>query len=147
MACRFPYRIAAFAPVAGLRAGTPQEVNGKWVPDRSTCRPARPVPVIAFHGTSDTTNPFQGSDDPRWGYSVPAALARWATIDHCGRARTTSPVTSIVDRISYPRCPDGTDVVLLREQGAEHIWPGSSPGEVDPARTMWAFFKRHPLSR
>src|SRR5262249_50287918 len=41
VACRYADRIAAAAPVAGIR-----EIDG--------CKPARPVPVVAFHGTADT---------------------------------------------------------------------------------------------
>ena len=148
MACLRPHRIAAIAPVAGLRAGTPEQIGGRWVPARSTCRPARPVPVIAFHGTADQTNPYQGNDDPRWGYSVPVALARWANIDGCGRPPATRRVTSTVDSITYPRCRGGSAVVLLREEGAEHTWPdGSSPGELNASPRMWAFFKQHPRPR
>jgi polyhydroxybutyrate depolymerase len=40
VACKYADRIAAAAPVAGIR-------------DIPGCKPARPVPVIAFHGTAD----------------------------------------------------------------------------------------------
>lgn len=152
MACRFPRRIAAIAPVAGLRAGTPVKRNGRWVPRRSTCRPARPVPVVTFHGTSDAVNPYAGNEDPRWGYSTRVALARWATLDGCSAHPTTRRASSSVDRIRYRHCGDGSNVVLYRERGAGHTWPGSTflpqIGKIDhtisASRLMWAFFNRHP---
>jgi polyhydroxybutyrate depolymerase len=146
MACDFPTRIAAIAPVAGLRAGTPFNRGGVWGPRKRTCNPKRPVPVVAFHGTADTTNPFEGNDDQRWGYSVPAALTRWAAIDGCRGEPATGPVTSAVDLIAYRGCKGGSAVRLYRQNGAGHIWPaGAGDGSVDANNVMWSFFKKHRL--
>jgi polyhydroxybutyrate depolymerase len=47
LACDMAERIAAAAPVAGI-----SDIEG--------CNPARPVPVIAFHGTADTFVAYDG---------------------------------------------------------------------------------------
>ncbi len=81
--CRLADRVAAVAPVAGLRAG--RAAGPAYTePDASDCRPSRALPVLALHGTDDPTNPFPGGEGLRWGYSVERAAARWASLDHCG---------------------------------------------------------------
>jgi polyhydroxybutyrate depolymerase len=152
MACDFSDRIAAIAPVVGLRAGFAAKRGSRWVPRRSTCKPERPVPVLAFHGTADTVAPYPGDDDPFWGYGVRTALARWATIDHCARRPATRRIADTVDLIRYPRCRGGAEVALYRAKGAGHFWPGSGAGgplnqRIDATKRMWTFFERHPLRR
>jgi polyhydroxybutyrate depolymerase len=69
MACDHAGKIAAIAPVSGLRAGVPKQTSsGGWQPDGRTCRPDRPVPILAFHGTADPLARYAGDDDPGWGY-------------------------------------------------------------------------------
>ena len=59
LGCVAADRIAAIAPVVGLRAGNPL-AGDPTRPDPATCHPSRPMPVIAFAGDHDTTNPIQG---------------------------------------------------------------------------------------
>jgi polyhydroxybutyrate depolymerase len=147
LACDHASSFAAIAPVAGLRAGVPQQLGGAWSPTPRTCRPARPTPVLTFHGTADQTNPFAGNNDPRWGYSTDAALARWAHLDHCAAGPQTTTVTQLTARIRFSRCRSGTTVTLYRTTGGAHSWPGSTdttPGATDPGidanRLMISFF-------
>ncbi|MEV4509349.1 hypothetical protein AB0K00_10370 [Dactylosporangium sp. NPDC049525] len=98
-ACARPHRLAAVAPVAGLRAGRPDPQNPAQ-PDPSSCAPARPVPVIAFHGQQNYTSPYQGGGSDVWRYSVPAAQARWAAINRCISGPVTVSVTTHVTRSS-----------------------------------------------
>ncbi len=154
MACDHADVIAAIAPVAGLRSGVPKQgSSGAWQPDRSTCKPTQPVPLVTFHGTADTTNPYEGNDDPRWGYSVERALARWARIDRCRKGPKTEAATPTVDLIEYSDCRNKASVQLFRAEGAGHTWPGSTqaPGQTDQTMSatnrMISFFKKHPLIR
>ena len=68
MACSYAAaraeEVAAVAAVAGLRS--------------PPVTPARPVPIIAFHGLADRINPYQGGRGERWRESVPEAAAAWA---------------------------------------------------------------------
>ncbi len=70
LACDASTVFAAIAPVAGLRFPSP-------------CPATRAVPVIAFHGTADHIDPFNGNGFPYWTYSVPTAARLWAGHDHC----------------------------------------------------------------
>lgn len=149
MACDHPRLFAAIAPVAGLRAGIPVKQGGKWVPKPSSCQPQVPVPILTFHGTADKTNPYAGSDDARWGYSVLVALSRWAALDHCARPPTKTQVTRSATLIRYAHCSGGATVGLYRSAGAGHTWPGGPPGSVPTDTTihatnlMWRFFSVH----
>jgi polyhydroxybutyrate depolymerase len=51
VACQYADRVAAVAPVAGVR-----DIDG--------CEPSRPVPVVAFHGTADRFLTFEGGPGP-----------------------------------------------------------------------------------
>jgi polyhydroxybutyrate depolymerase len=93
-ACDHPDRIAAIAPVVGLRAGYP--ISGQNYPDPATCTPSRPVPVVTFAGTDDMVNPYAGGGAPYWQYGAEAALKRWAEINSCNQELRTKQVTEHV---------------------------------------------------
>ena len=152
MACDYSKKIAAIAPVAGLRAGVPQETSPDvWAPSLGTCSPKHPVSVLTFHGTADGTNPYLGNDEPRWGYSVEAALARWAEIDDCKQSASdqTTPSATL---ITHSRCESRSSVGLYESTGAGHTWPGSAGGadvdaSIDATQLMLSFFKKHSLEQ
>ncbi len=144
-ACARPERIAAIAPVAGLRAGRPTPGNTS-VPDPASCRPGVPVPVIAFHGKQDATNPYDGGGTDLWQYSVPVAQQRWASIDGCGTGPSTTQVSTHVTLTTY------CDVQLYTVADGGHTWPGSPQAkpengntthEIDANTLMWRFFAAH----
>lgn len=150
LACDQADEITAIAPVAGLRAGVPVEsTDGVWSPDRSTCRPSRPVSVLAFHGTTDEVNPYAGDDDPRWGYGVEPALAAWGRYDRCRRGPSTRTVTETESLIAYRSCRGRATVGLYRATGTGHTWPGNDQPELGPTdlsisatEVMLRFFDR-----
>jgi polyhydroxybutyrate depolymerase len=74
----------------------------------SPCPAPRPAPVIAFHGTADTIDPFNGLGFGSWTYSVPAAAAQmWASHDHCTASQQDSAGRGY--RLTrYTGCADGT---------------------------------------
>jgi polyhydroxybutyrate depolymerase len=156
LACDYADKIAAIAPVAGLRAGVPDATSdGTWEPIRKTCRPDRPVPILAFHGTADPRNPYDGNGDPSWGYSVETALARWAKINRCERGPRTKITTGSVEKISYRDCQAHGKVGLYRANGAGHTWPGSpfpfpvsllgtTDQTISATELMLDFFAKHP---
>jgi polyhydroxybutyrate depolymerase len=154
MACDFYAKIAAIAPVSGLRAGVPEQTaTGGWKPSAATCRPEEGVPVGAFHGTADPVNPYAGNDDLRWGYGVELALARWARLNRCRRGPKKSGVTASVDLVSYSKCRDTATASLYRQEGAGHTWPGGTGPEIGPidqsitaSLLIWRFFRKHSLA-
>jgi polyhydroxybutyrate depolymerase len=170
LACTLDDRIAAIAPVAGLR-----DVPG--------CDPQRPVPVLTFHGTEDTFMPFDGGMGPglaalpspdgsggRLGDAlagddslVPGSLddpvadiaGAWADRNGCEAEPDEGPVADDVTLVEFT-CPAGADVELYRVRGGGHTWPGSDgsatfayvAGEttfsVDATALIWDFFTAHP---
>jgi polyhydroxybutyrate depolymerase len=116
---------AAIAPVSGLRMATP-------------CRTAVPMAVIAFHGTADQSNPYDGAGARYWKYSVPAAEARWAAHDRCVGDPSVTQLSSTLALRSYAGCADQSAVELYTISGWGHQWP------VDANAVMWSFFAAHP---
>ncbi len=159
LACRLADRIAAIAPVAGLRAGRP-DTRDVTVPDPGDCRPSRPVPVVAFHGLRDEVNPYGGSPDLRWGYPVPVAAEAWARWNGCRAEATSEAVGGSATRLRWADPggvgavdDGGADVELYTVTDGGHTWPGTEvplPGfgrvvrDLDAASVMARFFASHP---
>jgi polyhydroxybutyrate depolymerase len=135
IACRYADRFAAAAPVAGIR-----DIKG--------CKPSRPVPVIAFHGTADGYVDYNGGmgakaaqlpapdgsgktlseigavDPDAKGPTVPEITADWAKRNGCGTKPVETTVAADVTLIKFP-CPVNDEVELYRVTGGGHTWPGS----------------------
>lgn len=144
VACAYADRVAAVAPVAGIRP-----IDG--------CEPARPVPVVTFHGTEDQFVAFEGGSgpaaaalpapdgsgrtlaelqasgdpggvtgtDPAPGDpTVPEIVAAWAERNGCDAEPRGEDVARDVTLEGYT-CPDGADVAFYRIEGGGHTWPGS----------------------
>ncbi len=146
LGCRAAGTFAAIAPVDGIRFPV-------------DCDSSRLVSVIAFHGTADPVNRYQGHGRSRfWTYSVPEATRLWALHDRC----------SLNDHLSYPfesssltrysGCQDGNTVELYSIFGEGHQWPdgtrlppsdtvklGPQNFTVDANQVMWNFFESHQL--
>jgi polyhydroxybutyrate depolymerase len=134
LGCDLSNLVAAVAPVAGLRFPSP-------------CNSARPAAVVAFHGTADSVNPYDGGGPPYWTYSVPSAEQQWAAHNGCGATPSVSTAATGVELTSYAECSGGADVELFTTQGADHVWPGA-PGQndaIDANALMWMFFSAHVL--
>ncbi len=132
IACVMSSTFAAVAPVAGVQL--PRH-----------CPTARPVPLLAFHGTADPILHFNGgigrkvlADDihahPRplpklpvarlSGPGYPANVRAWAVKDGCGTTPTDTTLSAHVIHRSYP-CPQGVAVEFDIIRGGGHSWPGS----------------------
>lgn len=161
VACRLADKVAAVAPVAGLMYP-------------ADCDPARPMPIVAFHGTADQFVTYDGStgaavatlpfnDETQHMFdgiefrAVPDTLGRWAAAEGCDTPPTEEPVSASVTLIRYAGCEGGSVVELYRVDGGGHAWPGSAFSqsiekvvgpttmEIDANALMWAFFAQHPL--
>jgi polyhydroxybutyrate depolymerase len=133
LGCKLGTRLAAIAPVSGLRF--PGPCSG------------RPIPVLTFHGLADPQNPYDGHAAGRgeeWLESVPDALASWARHDSCkGDAKLDDPPGPL-STMRYDGCTGGTEVRMIRIDGLGHTWTKT---EVDTTAVMWQFFKSHRLSQ
>jgi polyhydroxybutyrate depolymerase len=120
-------RVAAWAPVAGLRDVPACATTGE--------------PVLVQHGTDDATVPYSGglSPDastilglPADGPPIPDLVAAWAARNGCGGQAPVEHVGASASWLSY-----GCDVTLRRIEHGPHVWP---PGATD---AIWRFFAGH----
>jgi polyhydroxybutyrate depolymerase len=145
LACALAGRLAAVAPVSGLRFP-------------ADCHASRPVPVLSFHGTADLVDPFAGHGQPYWTYGVAEAARRWAAHDGCAARPATKHPGSTVTLTAYGGCKGGAAVELYAISGEGHEWPGgpalppsltrvlgAQSTAVDADAVMWRFFAAHPL--
>jgi polyhydroxybutyrate depolymerase len=152
LACDRADVFAAIAPVAGTLGSN------------VGCAPSRPVAVLATYGTADPIVPFDGGPMTGRGgvsdiVSAPALVQRWRQLNGCADVPTQQPLAPSGDgtqteRIDYPLCAPGGEVVFMRVDGGGHTWPGAP--EVLPAQAVgpasrgfdaseasWRFFDSH----
>lgn len=146
-------RIASIAPVAGPLA-------------LASIAPARPVPVLHFHGTLDQFTPLEGGIGRRSVTRVShrpvvEGLLEWVHANGCCPAAERESVPCTDDGISIERFTwrsaggaAAGEVVFYRLEGAGHTWPGRRPDSfylgpsalsLDANSLIWEFFARHPL--
>jgi polyhydroxybutyrate depolymerase len=111
---------------------------------QTPCQPVRPISVLAFRGTADTTVPYAGlkGSTPNSCPAVldmlgaEASLAQWASINSCSGTPTTTTVSNGTQKL-YTQCAGGVEVGLYTMQGAGH-----TPG---PGTAAWSFLKTKSL--
>lgn len=147
LSCTMRDRIAAVGMVSGA-----QLLRFSWCPD------ARPVPMVAFHGSADPVVPYAGGKtwvSPAPFPNMPSWVANWARRNHCASDPLEARVAANVVRRTYTSCEGSASVEFYTIAGGGHDWPGGgalprwlcgpvSQG-VDATTLMWAFFKAHPL--
>ena len=125
LGCTMADRVAAFAPVAGIRE----------VPD---CEQGRPVPAHVEHGTGDSTILYDGGLSegaaailhlPADGPSIPALVEAWAQRNGCADDEPVERRSGAATTITY-RC----DVELRRIDDGPHEWPSGATERI------WRFF-------
>ncbi|MEV4315894.1 alpha/beta hydrolase-fold protein [Actinocrispum sp. NPDC049592] len=137
LACRMPDRFAAFAPVSGA-----------FYPQGGDCNPSQHAAIIDFHGTADTTIPYNGN--PAKGLpSIQDWLAAWAQRDGCKPVPVTTTPQQGVQVQRWKSC----DLVHYQIQGAGHVWPSTKPNPdsqtptvMDATPVIWDFFRTHQLA-
>lgn len=137
LACELADRIAAVGPVAGHLL-------------LPSCKPSRPVPVIHFHGTSDTVVPYGGGLGMA---SVESSLAGWAERNGCTGSAKETFARGDAKCVTWDGCTAGADVTLCTIDGGGHTWPGGPalPGlgktskDLDATDAMWTFFATHAM--
>lgn len=154
LGCQLAGTLAAIAPVAGTLP----------VPVAVQCAPARPLPVLLFHGTSDPFVPYNGGkliSGVGNVVSAPGTLADWSRLDGCAgppRSRALAPTVSDGTSVTVTReagCPRGVTVQLDTIVGGGHTWPGGwqylpaliighTSRQLNASETIWSFFAAHP---
>lgn len=104
------------------------------------CRPARAIPLIAFHGTNDEEvaydEPVPRSvwrDTPPLGDALPPAVQFWAAVDGCSALDSTR-VAPLVLRTTFA-CARAR-VVFYRLDDASHGWPSGTPASAGDGAAM-----------
>jgi polyhydroxybutyrate depolymerase len=138
LGCVAADRFAGIAPVVGLRAGNPSAADPRF-PDPATCAPSKPMPVIAFAGGKDSTNPVEGGGAGYWQYTMRKAEARWADLNGCRRPLAERTLASGVIERGYTGCRAGAEVVARITPEAGHAW-------VADNEVLWAFLAQHRRS-
>jgi polyhydroxybutyrate depolymerase len=115
----------------------------------------KPPPIIAFHGTADPINPYNGGFEIRWDIGVEETARRVASAQGCVDHPTE--IAGAASTQSFYRMQNGDiGVLLVTLSGAGHAWPGSVDPEhcgafgpcrqdVDASDTIWSFFATHLL--
>jgi polyhydroxybutyrate depolymerase len=147
LSCTLSDRIAAVGMV-----GAALLLEWSW------CTDTRPIPMIAFHGTADTAAPYHGGKSwvsSRPFANVPTFTANWARRNRCAATPIEASIAADVTRLQYTDCAPNAPVMLYRIEDGGHTWPGGGPlpewfvgpttHSIDASRTMWEFFREHPL--
>ncbi len=148
LGCRLAARIAAVAPVSGL-------YGPGW---EGSCTPARPMPLIAFHGVVDPIVHYAGGpitdpqgrplDDPPT-VGIESWAEGWAGRNQCDPHPQAQPSIGQVVPLAWQHCV--APVVLYRIEDGGHTWPGSAWEDSQTNRDIvatdliWDFFSAQVL--
>lgn len=140
LGCDMADVIAAIAPVAGA--------YNFW----QNCQPARPVPVLAFHGLDDNIVPYEGGTQQAFEPAIKEWAAGWATRNGCSSTpKVTTPMNTVTVH-TWSNCKDHVEVILYSLANHGHSWPGSpvmpesiTSQAVNASDLMWDFFQAHPM--
>ena len=156
LACNLAARVAAIASVGATFSE----------PLSQQCHPARPISVLAIHGTGDPIVPYAGGEMKRGSggtiLSATDSAKAWARLDGCSAnpAQDTLPAKSSegldTRREIYSGCKQNVAVALYSVVGGGHTWPGGkqylpqflvgkTSRDFDANEVIWQFFQAHPL--
>jgi polyhydroxybutyrate depolymerase len=112
--------------------------------------PARPLPVIHFHGKQDPTvgyygnGTFKGEQD--YVLPVSVSIAFWVNRDGCGtppHETTEQNGNLIID--DYSQCQGTNEVKLCTFVNGNHEWPTThNNDDFNATEALWRFFAEHP---
>jgi len=156
LVCEMSDRIAAAVSVAG-------------VSHYEDCRPMRPVPFLAYHGTADEIVPYDGGPSPLatagsspatvefFNQVMPDEFAEFAADFGCEPRPIIAEVTDEVVRHDYQSCDDDVELAFVEIVEGGHTWPGSllavlagdalgrTTTDVSATLDGWRFMSRYAL--
>jgi hypothetical protein len=127
LACRYSDIFAAIAPTSGL-------LNG-------TCVLKRPVSMRLTFGTNDVATPevFMQS------------VSAWLKLDSCPsipvvtRPYPSTNPNSVVTRLYFGPCAQGTEVIADSIRTGGHEWPMNTNDRINNSEETWSFLKNFSL--
>ena len=154
LGCSLADRIAAIAPVAGVYF-PPLSLD---LPEPAGCPDMRSMPLLAFHGTSDTVIPFNGGQAGAGDFSFilrdidDDIMPEWAAHNGCTSGPSTEQATENVQLVRYEGCNKDATLALYVIDGGGHVWPGAEDSkgpdvadEISANDLIWDFFLAHPM--
>lgn len=133
LACELSDRIAAIGAVSGTMA-------------IDECKPARPVPVLHIHGTSD---PVVSYDLGALAKNVPDTISGWVSRNLCGMSTAIVYDKGSAKCERYNGCAEGADVELCTIDGGVHEWPAGGTangmGDLNATEYIIDFLMAHPM--
>jgi len=159
MTHRLACEMADVFAAAGVVAGPIVDLPGG-------CTPARPMPIVGFHGTADPVVSYGGGtlssgaarrmfhrEEGLRMYSAQEWAAGWGERNGCQALEEAAGPGPDIRTDAYSGCRDGGDVVLYTIEGGGHTWPGGpnfpflgrTTQSVNASEVMLEFFLEHPL--
>lgn len=142
VACEMSDRVRGVALVSGTGSSNYPQV----------CRPARSIPVVEVHGTSDPIVPYAGGKvadnlGRKRGtvLSVAEFVSFWSGASQCSASRETAIKAAMaVTMVEAQGCASGTSVVHYRVTGGVHDWPRITG--FDTTKAVWDFLAARSLA-
>ena len=147
IACEKSEVFNSIASVAGTMSGN----------DWRNCSPTERVPVLQVSGTNDSTVPYDGSMNTKFGWggapNIEEVIKFWSNLNLCSKEETI--------KFNDINRSDGSIVELTKKIGEEtkneiwfykiigggHDWPGWTKSwgnkDINTSIEIWKFFKKH----
>lgn len=108
------------------------------------CDPDYKVPIIHFHGLSDTTMPYEGMEGDFVTYPpVDSCLALWQGINDCNATADTIYNDNGIVGKSWPSSDGNGDIQLYTVETCGHGWPDFDTYGISATDVIWDFLKIH----
>jgi len=151
LGCLLSEKISAISVAAGEIAKKDKDDEEFSYPSN----PENPMPVLVFHGTGDSSVPWEGDE---WGCGVDPSIQFWVEQNGCdSNPEIFESESGNIVRYSYLNGLDGSEVILYKSVNGTHCWPGNSYNdsssapwlidrinEISATDLIWEFFESHP---
>ena len=142
VACELADRVRGVALVSGTAGQNYPQV----------CHPARSIPVVEVHGTSDPIVPYAGgkvadNSGRKRGTALSVAdfMSFWSGTGRCAGARETAIKAALtVTMVEAQGCVPGSSVVHYRVNGGVHDW--FRINGFDTTKVVWDFLSSRSLA-
>ncbi len=103
-------------------------------------KPARPIPILNFHGYEDSVVPYAGKSIYP---GADSTLRIWAKVNHCEGEPDTVVLSAPSQCLTYSHCQDSVSTGLC-SVGGDHMIYNNTP-RIDLSILAWKFFSQFTL--